>query len=162
MFTFASCKVKTIPGARLYPGGTSPEFVGFQRVSGFYQCWSVEQEFPLETELKGPSRRPVLIWLILSQALAVASLFFWLLMAGLSVMAFDSGVSTEAWTFVIVVWSYPLWPIAFAIISWIAYARHKDRLAAVLTTLTFLPMLLLFLVIVVGNFLFFLRYSSPF
>jgi hypothetical protein len=119
-------------------------------------------ELPLESELKRPSRRPVLIWLIISQALAVASLFFWLLMAGLSVMAFDSGVSAEAWTIVIAVWSYPLWPIAFAIFSWIAYARHKDRLAAVLTTLTFLPVLLLILVIVVGNFLFFLRYSPTF
>ena len=116
----------------------------------------------METGLKRPSRQPVLIWLILSQALAVLSLFFWLLVAGLSVMAFDSGVTAQAWTFVIVVWSYPLWPIAFAIASWIAYARHRDRLAAVLTTLTFLPMLLLVLVIVVGNFLFFLRYSPLF
>jgi hypothetical protein len=116
----------------------------------------------LETELKRPSRRPVLVWLIFSQLLAIVSLFFWLLMAGLSVMAFDSGVTAEAWTFVIAVWSYPLWPIGFAIASWIAYARHKDRLAAVLTTLTFLPVLLLFLVMVVGNALFFLRYSPPF
>jgi hypothetical protein len=111
----------------------------------------------LETEITRPSRRPVLIWLIISQALAVASLFFWLLMAGLSVMAFDSGVTAEAWTVVIAVWSYPLWPITFAIAAWIAYARHKDRLAAVLTTLTFLPVLLLILIIVSANFLFFLR-----
>ena len=116
----------------------------------------------METEIKRPIRRPVLIWLIISQFLAVASLFFWLLVAGLSVMAFDSGVSAEAWTFVIVVWSYPLWPIAFAIASWIAYARHRDRLAAVLTTLTFLPILLLFLVMVVGNLLFFLQYNPSF
>jgi hypothetical protein len=116
----------------------------------------------VETELKRTSRRPVLIWLILSQALAVASLFFWLLMAGLSVMAFDSGVSAEAWAFVIAVWSYPLWPIAFAIASWIAYARHKDRLAAILTTLTFLPVLVVFLMLVVGNFLFFLQHPQGF
>ena len=116
----------------------------------------------MESELKRNTRRPVLIWLILSQVLAVASLFFWLLIAGLSVMAFDSGVTAEAWTIVIVVWSYPIWPIAFAIASWIAYAWHKDRLAAVLTTLTFLPVLLLLLVIVVANFLFFLRYSPTF
>ncbi len=110
----------------------------------------------MEIELKRPSRRPVLIWLILSQLLAAGSLFFWLLVAGLSVMAFDSGVSAQAWTFVIVVWSYPLWPIAFAIASWIAYARHRDRLAAMLTTLTFLPVLLLFLIMLVGNLLYFL------
>jgi hypothetical protein len=108
------------------------------------------QEFLLETELKRPSRRPVLIWLIISQALAVASLFFWLLMAGLSVMAFDSGVTAGAW------------PIGFAIAAWIAYARHSDRLAAVLTTLTFLPILVLLLVMVIGNFLFFLTYSPAF
>jgi hypothetical protein len=78
-------------------------------------------------------------------------------MAGLSVMAFDSGVSAEAWTFVIVLWSYPIWPIGFAIASWIAYVRRKDRLAAILTTFTFLPMLVLFGIVVIGNLLFTLR-----
>ena len=54
-------------------------------------------------ETNPPSRKQILIWLILSQVLAVASLFFWLVMAGLSVMAFDSGVTQEAWNFVIAV-----------------------------------------------------------
>ncbi|MEO8356381.1 MAG: hypothetical protein ABI621_10735 [Chloroflexota bacterium] len=108
----------------------------------------------METEIQSPSRKPILIWLIISQVLALASLVFWLLVAGLSVMAFDSGVSTEAWTFVIAVWSYPIWPIVFAIASWIAYARKKDRLAGVLTTFTFLPVLVLIAVIIIGNFMF--------
>lgn len=108
----------------------------------------------METNSKPASRRPVLIWLIVSQLLAAASLFFWLLVAGLSVMAFDSGVSTEAWTFVIAVWSYPIWPIAFAIASWIAYARRRDRLAGILTTLTFLPVLLLFVIMILANMIF--------
>jgi len=90
----------------------------------------------LETNL--PSRKPILIWLIASQVLALASLFFWLLMAGLSVMAFDSGVTQEAWNFVIA--------------AWIAYARKKDKLAGVLTTLTFLPILVLILIIAGANF----------
>lgn len=111
----------------------------------------------METSLKPVSRRPILIWLIVSQLLAVASLLFWLVMAGLSVMAFDSGVSTEAWTFVIAVWSYPIWPIGFAIAAWIAYARKKDRLAGILTTITFLPVLLLLLVMVLGNLWFTLQ-----
>ena len=114
----------------------------------------------MDSENKPSSRRPVLIWLIVSQLLALASLFFWLLMAGLSVMAFDSGVSAEAWTFVIAVWSYPIWPIAFTIASWIAYARKKDRLAGVLTTLTFLPVLLLLVVMVVGNLWFMHRLQT--
>jgi len=108
----------------------------------------------LETETNPRSRKPILVWLIVSQLLAVASLFFWLVMAGLSVMAFDSGVSAEAWTLVIAVWSYPIWPIAFSIASWVAYARRKDRLAGVLTTFTFIPVLILIAVIVIGNLMF--------
>lgn len=109
----------------------------------------------LETNL--PSRKPLLIWLIVSQVLALASLLFWLVMAGLSVMAFDAGVTTEAWIFVIAVWSYPIWPIAFAIAAWVAYARKRDRAAGILTAFTFLPMLVLFLVIFLGNMFYFLK-----
>jgi hypothetical protein len=104
----------------------------------------------LETD--PPSRKPILIWLIVSQVLALASLFFWLLMAGLSVMAFDSGVTQEAWNFVIAVWLYPIWPIVFAIAAWVAYARKKDKLAGVLTTLTFLPILVLIIIMASANF----------
>lgn len=104
-----------------------------------------------------PSRKPILIWLIVSQVLALGSLFFWLLMAGLSVMAFDSGSTPEAWTFVIAVWSYPIWPIGFAIASWIAYARKKDKVAGILTVFTFLPVLILIIVILVGNLMFSLQ-----
>ena len=111
-------------------------------------------------ETKPAAWRPILIWLIISQCLALASLVFWLLVAGLSVMAFDSGVTQEASTFVIVVWSYPIWPIVFTIASWIAYARKKDKLAGILTTLTFLPMLVLILIIVFSSFYY--TFFSPF
>jgi len=46
--------------------------------------------------------------MILSQLLAVLSLVPWLLMAGFSLMAFDSGVTAEAWAIVIEVWAYPI------------------------------------------------------
>lgn len=105
-------------------------------------------------EITSSSRKPILIWLIISQVLALASLIFWLLIAGLSVMAFDSGVTPEAWAFVIAVWSYPIWPVAFAIASWIAYARKKDRLAGILTVFTFLPVLVLFVLLFLSSFLF--------
>ena len=108
----------------------------------------------METRLATRSRKPILIWLIASQVLAVASLVFWLLMAGLSVMAFDTGVTAEAWIFVIAVWSYPIWPLVFAISAWIAYARRRDRLAGVLTTLTFLPVLVLIVILFLSSFLF--------
>jgi hypothetical protein len=102
-------------------------------------------------ETKPASRRPTLIWLIASQLLAALSLIFWMLAAGLSVMAFDSGVTQEAWNVVIAVWAYPVWPIAFTIAAWVAYARKKDKLAAVLTTLTFLPVLILILIIMLSS-----------
>ena len=114
----------------------------------------------MEAEIQPKPRRPVLIWLIISKVLAAASLLFWLVMAGLSVMAFDSGVSAEAWTFVIAVWSYPIWPIGFAIAAWVAYARKKDKLAGVLTTLTFLPVLLLILAMVLGNLWFMYQWQT--
>jgi hypothetical protein len=60
-------------------------------------------------------------------------------MAGLSVMAFDSGVSQEAWMFVIAVWSYPLIPLTLVIGAWIAFAKRKNVLAAVLSGLSFAP-----------------------
>ena len=105
-------------------------------------------------ETKIASRKPILIWLIASQVLALLSLIFWLVVAGLSVMAFDSGVNAEAWTFVIAVWSYPIWPVAFAIAAWIAYARKKDRLAGVLTAFTFLPVLVLIIILAASSFLY--------
>jgi hypothetical protein len=115
---------------------------------------SIYRSLIVETTLPSRSRTPILIWLIASQILALLSLLFWLVVAGLSVMAFDSGVSTEAWTFVIAVWSYPVWPLGFAIAAWIAYARKKDRLAGVLTTLTFLPVLILLVILASSSFLY--------
>ena len=103
-------------------------------------------------ETRPASRIPILIWLIASQVLALASLIFWMFAAGISVMAFDSGVTQEAWNFVIAVWAYPVWPIAFTVAAWVAYARKRDKLAAVLTTLTFLPVLVLILIIILSSF----------
>ncbi|MBN2118409.1 MAG: hypothetical protein JW730_17680 [Anaerolineales bacterium] len=103
-------------------------------------------------ETRPASRTPLLIWLIASQTLALASLIFWMFAAGISVMAFDPGVTQEAWSFVIAVWAYPVWPIAFTVAAWVAYARKRDKLAAVLTTLTFLPVLVLILIIILSSF----------
>jgi hypothetical protein len=102
-------------------------------------------------------RKSLLIWMIVSQLLMLGSLVIWLLVAGLSVMAFDSGVTDEAWTFVIVVWSYPLFPIVMVIAAWIAYARHKNKLAAVLSGLSFAPPILLYVGIWVINTIWFIQ-----
>jgi uncharacterized membrane protein len=103
-----------------------------------------------------PTEKPkrsivVLIWLIVSQLLALATLLFWALVAGLSVMAFDEGPSTEAWTIVIAVWAYPLFPLVLAIGAWIAFAFRKNWLAAILSGLSFVPAGLLYLALRFGN-----------
>jgi len=97
-------------------------------------------------------RRGLLAWLIISLVLTLLSLVIWLVMAGMSVMAFDSGVSAEAWTFVIIVWSYPILPIGLLIGSWIAYRRRRNKLAAVLSGLAFAPPILFFLCMTITSF----------
>jgi hypothetical protein len=101
-------------------------------------------------------RTALLIWLILSQLLALGSLLIWLVVAGLSVMAFDAGVTAEAWTFVIVVWSYPLFPLVMIVGAWIAFAKQWNKTAAVLSGLSFAPPILLYLVMWIGNSVLFL------
>ena len=105
------------------------------------------------TVLAAPPKRSrgVLIWLIVSQLLAVGSLLIWALMAGLSVMAFDSGVTPEAWAFVIAIWAYPLFPLLMAIGAWVAFAFRKNRLAAILSGLTFAPPILFYVFLWAAN-----------
>jgi hypothetical protein len=93
-------------------------------------------------EEKPKSRKALLIWMIVSQVLTVTTLVAWLGMAGLSFMAFDAGVTPQATTFVTVILAYPIFPLALVIAAWIAFARHKDRLAGILSGLSFsLPVL---------------------
>jgi len=105
------------------------------------------------TELTAKPKRSIvtLIWLIVSQLMALVSLLFWVVVAGLSVMAFDEGQSPEAWTFVLAVWAYPLFPLVMAIGAWIAFAFRKNWPAAILSGLAFAPPVLLYLVLWIGN-----------
>jgi len=96
--------------------------------------------------IERPKRRTVLlIWLIVSQLLALGSFLIWALVAGLSVMAFDMGSTPEARAFVIAVWSYPLFPIAISIGAWVAFALRRNLLAALLSGLTFAPPVLFYI-----------------
>jgi hypothetical protein len=92
-----------------------------------------------------------LIWLIISQLIALGSLVIWALVAGLSAMAFDEGASPLAWTIFIAAWSYPLFPLIMAIGAWIAFARRKNWLAAILSGLSFAPPVLLYLPMWIGS-----------
>ena len=105
------------------------------------------------TDVREKPKRSIvtLIWLIVSQLLAVSTLLFWVLVAGLSVMAFDEGSSPEAWTFVIAVWTYPLFPLVMAIGAWIAFGFRRNWLAAILSGMTFVPAGFLYLALRFGN-----------
>jgi hypothetical protein len=105
----------------------------------------------MSQQTTNPPRNGLVAWMIISQVLTLLSLVLWLMVAGISVMAFDSGVSAEAWTIVIAVWSYPIIPIVLVIGAWIAFARRKNKLAAVLSGLSFAPPFLLFLVVLILN-----------
>ena len=104
-----------------------------------------------EIEVKPARSKGLLIWMIIAQILAVASLFIWLVIAGLSVMAFDAGETPAAWAFVITIWSYPIFPLGLSIGAWIAYARRKNKLAAILSGLSFAPPILFALLIGIAN-----------
>jgi cytochrome c-type biogenesis protein CcmH/NrfF len=105
------------------------------------------------TEAAAPPKRRtgLLIWMIVSQLLAIGSLVIWAFVAGMSVMAFDEGSSPVAWAIVLTVWAYPLFPVLMAIGAWVAFALRKNRLATVLTGLTFVPPVLLYLVLRFAN-----------
>jgi hypothetical protein len=90
-------------------------------------------------------RWPVLLWLILSQLLYLLLLLPWFIISGMSLLAFDAGVNAYNLTFVIVIWSYPLWPLLFSIRAWVAYARKNYKMSLVWTTV---PLALILLVVV--------------
>ena len=94
-----------------------------------------------------PSRTVLLIWMIVAEVLTVLSLMIWLLVAGFSVMAFDSGPSTAAWVFVGVIWAYPILPLGLSAGAWFAYGTRHNTTAAILITLAFLPPVLLLLLL---------------
>lgn len=72
-------------------------------------------------------------WLIITQILAALSLVPWLIMAGLSLLAFDAGYGLPAMLFVAMIWLYPLLPLGCAIRAWWLY-RHGKLRGAVITT----------------------------
>lgn len=71
-------------------------------------------------------------------------------------MAFDAPGSTEMWqpwTFVLAIWSYPLWLLAAGIVSWTLYAFRWTKTAIGIAVAFALPMPVLLAVIVVANWL---------
>ena len=95
-----------------------------------------------------PKRTGLLIWMIVAQLLAVGSLLIWFVGAGMSMMSVDADGSLPAW--ILAVWCYPILPLCMCIGAWVAYKRRKNTLAAILSGLSFAPIVLFFLVINLG------------
>jgi hypothetical protein len=74
-------------------------------------------------------------WLILTQVLATLSLFPWLIIASLSLLAFDSGYRVSAILFVVLIWLCPLLPLGCAIQAWWLYRHDKVQGALIATSI---------------------------
>ena len=86
--------------------------------------------------MKTKPRWPVMVWLAISQLLAVGSLIPWLAYAYLSFWAISTGdSSTWEVIFVSVTFAYPIVVIVCAILAWSLYRAHKDRQALIVTSL---------------------------
>jgi hypothetical protein len=106
--------------------------------------------------MQNPFGKPRWPWIsvLVLQAIQLLSMVPWLALAGLSVMAFDAPGSTEKWqpwAFVLAVWSYPLWLLAFGAASWLLLAVGRWRIALALCLLVTLPLPLLLAVMLFVN-----------
>ncbi|GAB4181495.1 MAG: hypothetical protein Fur0032_22590 [Terrimicrobiaceae bacterium] len=105
--------------------------------------------------MKNPFSQHHWAWItvLIFEAVQALSLFPWLIMAGLAVMAFDAPGSTQLWqpwAFVLAIWSYPLWLLAAGVVSWFLLSLRKPKSAVALTFLMTLPMPAFFVAIFLG------------
>ncbi len=79
-------------------------------------------------------------WLVLSQLLGLAALVPWLGVAGLSLMAFDSGPELKAgpWLLLLGIWLYPLLLLVGSALAWLAFRKGRRVLALVTTSIPLL------------------------
>jgi hypothetical protein len=95
------------------------------------------------------------IALLALQGVQLLSLAPWLMMAALSFMAFDAPGSDkmwQPWAFVIAMWSYPLWLLLAAIVSWMLFKFRRHVAAVVVAAILTLPALGLALLAAVSLF----------
>lgn len=83
-------------------------------------------------------RQGVLAYLIVATILFGLSLIPAAVGSLMSLMAFDTGPSRMAWTWVILVWAYPALVILGLLLAWILYAARAHRAAIACTLLPLL------------------------
>jgi hypothetical protein len=96
-------------------------------------------EFSTEAKdnlMKTKPRWAVIIWLAVSQLLAIGSLIPWLAFAVYSYAAlYSGGSSTWEVIFVSVTFAYPIIIIVCTILAWLLYRAYKDQQALIVTSL---------------------------
>lgn len=93
----------------------------------------------LSTPRPSSSRAGAVAWLVVSQIAILAALAGWVLLVGLSFMAFDAGTDIGAgpWTLLILLWTWPLLALVCAVWAWVAFKRGKNRKALILMNFPF-------------------------
>ncbi len=91
-----------------------------------------------------PKRIGLLIWMILTQLLALASLLPWSIA---TIMSLAAGGSDGLPMWMIAVLSYPIFLIVIIVGAWVSYNKRKNILAAILSGLLLAPLVWLVLAI---------------
>ncbi len=92
-----------------------------------------------------PKRIGLLIWMILTQLLAAVSLVPWSVATIMSLAAGGGSDGIPMW--MIAVWSYPIFLIVIIVGAWVSYNKRKNALAAILSALLLVPLVMLVLAI---------------
>ncbi|HEY5903946.1 MAG TPA: hypothetical protein VIU39_15445 [Anaerolineales bacterium] len=97
-------------------------------------------------DARPPSRTALLIWMIFSQLMALASLYPLLYMAGVLLTRVIGGRLPDRWAFLLLSSPCPAVAIALSAAAWLAYGRRQDGRAARLAALSFgIPAVILFI-----------------
>src|SRR5687767_5935337 len=96
----------------------------------------------MESVAARPARsRGALAWMLFTQLLYLFSLIPWFVLAGLSLLAFDSAGSSEHWVpyaFVGAIGAYPLILLLCVVFAWARWRRGRTRAALVWGTVPLL------------------------
>ena len=91
-----------------------------------------------ETSNRSKSRIILLIWMVLSQLLMVATLFVWIFVIGATfIIATMAKTIPVYWIQAIIAGLYPVFSLSLAVGSWVAYSRYNNQVAAFLSGMTF-------------------------
>lgn len=84
---------------------------------------------------RAPSRVGPVLWMLATQAVMVASLAAWALLAGFSFLASPAEGALLPRPLLYLLWIYPVVPLACTAAAWSAFRRHDLRRARLLTAL---------------------------